>query len=83
MPAPALLPFVLPLLLRRTTPGWRPVPGPAAEGAVARALRWSADRRRLAGLDDRLLHDLGLTRADVLGGVPFRRVGGGGPGGPG
>jgi len=36
----------------------------------------SADRRTLAELDDYLLHDIGLTRADVEQGwlKPFRRA---------
>ncbi len=45
--------------------------GPAREGAVARALRWAEDRRRLAELDGRLLRDVGLTRGDVALGTPF------------
>ena len=45
--------------------------GPAREGAVARALRWAKDRRRLSELDERLLRDVGLTRGDVVLGTPF------------
>jgi uncharacterized protein YjiS (DUF1127 family) len=36
--------------------------------AVAAVLQWHAlasERRHLAGLDDRMLRDIGLTRADV------------------
>ncbi|WP_160938537.1 DUF1127 domain-containing protein [Teichococcus coralli] len=47
--------------------------GPRGEGAWARALRWTADRRRLQEMDDRLLRDIGLTRADVAQDLPFRR----------
>lgn len=46
--------------------------GPAGEGASARALRWLADRRRLAQMDPRLLRDVGLTPQDVRRGTPFR-----------
>jgi uncharacterized protein YjiS (DUF1127 family) len=46
-------------------------PGPRLGGfgnIVAVVARWSeraAQRRRLRQLDDRLLHDMGLSRADV------------------
>ncbi len=36
-----------------------------------RALRYLADRRHLMELDARLLGDVGLTREDVVRGVPF------------
>jgi uncharacterized protein YjiS (DUF1127 family) len=57
-------------LLRRswssTAPG-----GPALESAWARLLRWNADRRHLIEMEDRLLLDVGLTRADIVEGAPF------------
>lgn len=45
-----------------------PSPVPVAKAVVARLLRWhegSRQRKYLAALDDRLLKDIGLTRADV------------------
>ncbi|WP_158537350.1 DUF1127 domain-containing protein [Humitalea rosea] len=45
--------------------------GPRHETACARAWRWLLDRRHLADMDDRLLRDVGLTRQDVLRGLPF------------
>ena len=49
-------------------------PSPRQEGWVPRALRWAGDRRHLAELDDRLLRDVGLTRADLAHGTPFAPV---------
>ncbi|WBV45430.1 hypothetical protein [Pseudoroseomonas cervicalis] len=46
--------------------------GPAGEGALARALRWIADRGHLAELEPRLLRDVGLTPEAVRRGEPFR-----------
>ena len=61
---------LLPHALTRRRP--LAVPGPAREGALARALRWIEDRRRLEALDARLLRDVGLTPGDVARGLPFR-----------
>ncbi|MDJ0389115.1 DUF1127 domain-containing protein [Roseomonas sp. E05] len=47
--------------------------GPRGEGIWARSLRWIADHRHLREMDERLLRDIGLTRADVARGLPFRR----------
>ena len=47
--------------------------GPPDEGVWARALRWIADRSRLAELDDRILRDIGLTPGDVARGTVFGR----------
>ena len=41
------------------------------ETPFARALRFEADRARLAALEPRLLDDVGLTPEDVTHGVPF------------
>lgn len=43
-----------------------------AETPFTRALRFEADRARLATLDPRLLDDVGLTEEDVARSVPFR-----------
>lgn len=45
-----------------------PSPLPAAKAVVARVARWQdvrAQRKELSELDDRMLNDIGLTRADV------------------
>lgn len=46
--------------------------GPSGERFIRRAIRWLADRTCLAEADDRQLADIGLTRADVAYGTPFR-----------
>ncbi|HEX3954245.1 MAG TPA: DUF1127 domain-containing protein [Stellaceae bacterium] len=50
----------------------------ATDWAFAAIREWTRrirERRQLAGLDDRMLHDIGITRADAvrLGGKPFWR----------
>lgn len=43
-------------------------PLPAAKAVVARVMRWQdvwTQRKELLELDDRMLKDIGLTRADV------------------
>lgn len=67
----ALLPSFLPSLpaRRAAAPGGRR--GPEGEGALARALRWIADREHLSGLEPRLLRDVGLTEAELRRGTPF------------
>ncbi|WP_171070194.1 DUF1127 domain-containing protein [Methylobacterium terricola] len=45
--------------------------GPPGEGAWARQLRQARDRTRLAGLDDRLLRDIGLRREVSAAGFDF------------
>lgn len=61
-------------LIRRLLALRRPdVPGsgPPGEGAWARLLRQRRDRTRLAGLDDRLLRDIGLRRTVSAAGIDF------------
>jgi len=56
-------------------PGALTVPvGPIGENRLWRWLRWRKDRRCLLKVDARLLIDSGLTREDVLRGVPFGPV---------
>ncbi|WP_408906541.1 DUF1127 domain-containing protein [Roseomonas sp. E05] len=50
---------------------WRPPPRQPLEDAMARAVRFAADRRHLAWLDERLLRDVGLDREAVTRGLPF------------
>jgi uncharacterized protein YjiS (DUF1127 family) len=62
------------VVLRRREPV--PVFGGAITAIVARMHAWrdrACQRRALSQLDDRLLHDIGLTRYDVLSeaGKPF------------
>ncbi|MFH6786432.1 MULTISPECIES: DUF1127 domain-containing protein [Methylobacterium] len=57
-------------LLARLRPR-RPAGGPPGEGAWARQLRQACDRTRLAGLDDRLLRDMGLRREVSVSGLDF------------
>ncbi|HEX2524881.1 MAG TPA: DUF1127 domain-containing protein [Geminicoccus sp.] len=59
---------MIPLLLLRALAA----PSLPFEGTFTRAIRWTRDRRTLAELDDRLLRDIGLTRADVARGSPFK-----------
>jgi uncharacterized protein YjiS (DUF1127 family) len=47
-------------------PGWRPVLGRALELLLTWQIR-AFERRHLRELDDRLLADIGLSRADVEG----------------
>jgi uncharacterized protein YjiS (DUF1127 family) len=52
--------------LRRSTVPERPAG--MISGAIETLLHWHTlkrERRDLASLDDRMLHDIGLTRADV------------------
>jgi len=68
-----MLTLSLPSLTRHDrSPAPRPQ-GPRGESAWARSLRWIADRHRLREMDERLLRDIGLTRAEVSQGLPFRR----------
>jgi len=39
---------------------------------MGRVLRYAADRRQLAEMDDRLLLDVGLDRHAVATGIPFQ-----------
>jgi len=39
---------------------------------MAKAMRYAADRRQLAEMDDRLLLDIGLDCHAVAAGIPFR-----------
>ena len=39
---------------------------------MAKAMRYAADRWRLADMDDRLLLDIGLDRRAVAAGLPFQ-----------
>jgi len=71
-----ILPLALGCLTRQ--PPAAPPLGPAGESAWGCALRWMADRRRLGEMDERLLCDIGLTRADLARGLPFRRSSAGG-----
>lgn len=57
----------------REEPGRHAVPAPATPGRLRRMLdmvaMWfyrSAERSQLAGLDDRALQDMGITRYDVM-----------------
>ncbi|MDQ1078108.1 hypothetical protein [Pseudoroseomonas cervicalis] len=69
---PATLRALLPALpARRAAAPPAERRGPAGEGALARALRWIADREHLAELEPRLLRDVGLTAEELRRGTPF------------
>jgi uncharacterized protein YjiS (DUF1127 family) len=65
--------------IARAAPRPVPVRGvPAITAALDTLALWRRrrqDRRRILALDDRLLHDIGMTRADALreGAKPFWR----------
>ncbi len=72
----------MPSLIRRLLGRAVAEGGPPGEGALARHLRQRRDRTRLAGLDDRLLRDMGLRREISPAGLDIVPLSSTDPGGP-
>ncbi|MGF3024796.1 DUF1127 domain-containing protein [Methylobacterium aquaticum] len=64
---------MLPPIRRLFVPGHSGTPGsgPPGEGVLARVMRRRRDHARLAGLDDRLLRDIGLRREISRAGITY------------